>query len=790
MTAYQNTEEYTEADTRAKLIDPALYCCGWNESMIRREETAGAIEKIAGKVHRSGQKRADYVLRVPTTKDALPVAVALIEAKRNTDTPAAGMAQAKRYATRINVPFVFSSNGYQFVEYDAFNEIEKPARPMTDFPSAAVLRRRYEAIVQFSLDDEVAKPLGVPYSIGDSGRRYYQDAAIRATLEKIANYQKQGKAPRVLLSLATGAGKTFIAVHLLKRLQDAGAMHRALFLCDRDALRMQALGNFQAVFGNDAEEVRRDANGNRAQNARVHVATYQTLGVADDSSEEDKSFATQYYPPNYFSHIVIDECHRSAWGKWSEILRRNPQAVHIGLSATPRNIRNGQETQEDEKISANNYRYFGEPVYSYGLAQGAEDGYLALCEIHKSQVDLDLIGVPVGDLLKHNPTDFRTGQPLAREELKKTYQSEHFENKLMLRDRVDAMCQDLFNKLAIDGEPRQKTIIFCVRKAHAEMVVAQMNNLYTEWRKKHGAPSVQPFAFVCTAEEGSDELSDFRTEDSHHFVAATVDLLSTGVDITRVRNIVFFRYVRSPIALHQMIGRGARIDEPSGKLSFAVYDYTNATDLLGEEEWKPPSISGGGGGGGKPPIIAQAEGFEVVVSDGESYIAVEDEHGALCRLSAEEYQRKMGQRLLARVTSLDDFRAIWTNPRDRAELIQFLRDGQCLPGALADLLQMTDCDDYDILASCVYGALPRSRQERVDTFSYKNVKWLEKFPKQTATTLLEIVQCFAVNGVEELENPNIFSTPQVVNAGGLDALRQGGNPRELLHEAKKRLLAA
>ncbi len=370
---------YSEADTRAKLIDPAIHARGWTEDLIRREETAGAIEVIGGKARKQARGRTDYTLRVKINPDTQPVAVALIEAKAEHVLPSHGLEQAKLYAAckRLNVPFVFSSNGHLFVEFDRFTGLTSHPRPLAEFPTPADLRARYEAGMGFRLADNTSRPLLTRYSGGEATRRYYQDAAIRAVFEKLARGEK-----RALLTLATGAGKTFIAVNLLKRIADAGDfgaghLRRALFVCDRDELRKQAAAAFQNVFGADAAVV---SQANAQKNARILIATYQTLDV--DSDEADANFLLAHYPENYFSHIVIDECHRSAWGKWSQILERNPDAVQIGLTATPRQIQLTEATREaqaDARITADNYRHFGDPVYDYDMSQGIEDGYLSRC---------------------------------------------------------------------------------------------------------------------------------------------------------------------------------------------------------------------------------------------------------------------------------------------------------------------------------------------------------------------------------------------------------------------------
>ncbi len=786
-------EEYSEADTRAKLITPALHERGWTEDMIRREETAGAILSDEAGAFRSDIKRADYVLRVIAEGGAQPVAVALIEAKRNTDSPGLGLEQAKRCAGRMNVPFVFSSNGRRFVEYDSVSEKTSGARDIGEFPRPEVLRRRYEDARGFGLDEKCAKPLTTPYHNGEGVRRYYQDAAIRAAMEKIAGDEKAGRPPRVLLSLATGAGKTFIAVHLIKRLADAGTMKRALFLCDRDALREQALGAFQEVFGDEAEEARREpGGGNKAANAGIHIATYQTLGIAEDSTGEDKTFAAEHYPENHFSHIVIDECHRSAWNKWSEILRRNPKAAQIGLTATPRKI-NEKEAGGDRKISADNIRHFGGSAYSYSLTQGAEDGYLALCRISKADINLDKTGVGIDELMARNPADYLTGEPLTREQLKKVYERSHFEGKLVLPDRVSAMCRHLFAALAKNGDPRQKTIIFCVSDLHAELVAKEMGNICAEWRGENGKPPVRDYAFQCTAKtEGNKALPDFRGEDSHHFVAATVDLLSTGVDIRRVRNIAFFRYVNSPISLHQMIGRGARIDETAGKLDFTVHDYTDATRLLGEGEWAPPPGAGGKRKKRKPPAIPVADGFEVHIGDTGNFVVVEGKGGEMLRQTAEEYRSRLGRRLLEKAKTPDELRALWINPQERGALMQFLLDEKCPVSVLSALAGLGQYDHFDILAETGYGAMPQTRAGRAEAFDWKNREWLENLPPQAAKVLCALARLFADGGVEELENPAAFNTPSVQNAGGIQALQTvaGEEPANLLRQIKERIFAA
>jgi len=591
-----------ESDTRSKLIDPAIHARGWTEEHIRREETAGAIEIIDGKPRRRSKGRTDYTLRVKVRSGEQPVALGLIEAKAEYLPPGHGLEQAKSYARckRLNVPFAFSSNGHMFVEYDRFTGLTSPPRPMSEFPTPDELLARYEAGMGFSLEEAVARPLVTPYPGGEAKRRYYQDAAIRATFEKVARAEKLGQPKRVLLCLATGSGKTFLAVQLLRRTADADQMGRALFVCDRDELRTQALGALQNEFGNDVAAV---STRDPQKNARIVVATYQTLGV--DSDEADANFLLSHYPENYFTHIIIDECHRSAWGKWSQVLTRNPDAVQIGLTATPREIEeicpDTLEAQLDLQITADNLKYFGEPVYEYSLGQGIEDGYLAACEIREGRVNLDDTGITIEDILARNPIDAITGAPVLAAEIRARYEATSYERRVMLPDRVEAMCRDLFKYLIDTGGPEQKSVIFCAADRHADEVAGMMNNLYVEWCGRAGKQPLDAFAFKCTAAGGKDYLAELRGATRSHFIATTVDLLTTGVDIPALRNIVFFKYVHSPISFYQMVGRGTRIDVPTGKLMFRIYDYTGATNLFGRKFISPPPPEPPAGPGPEPP---------------------------------------------------------------------------------------------------------------------------------------------------------------------------------------------
>jgi len=796
-----------EADTRANLIDPALALRGWTADHIRREITRARIEidTIEGKAKRRGDGRIDYLLRYRLNPGTLPVPLALIEAKAESKAPGHGLEQAKGYRELHNVPFVFSSNGHLYVEYDEFTGLTSKPRPLATFPTPDELRVRYEAGKGFALDAPEAKPLITPYRGGEGTRRYYQDAAIRAVLEKIA----QG-GDRALLTLATGTGKTFIATNLLHRIAEAGQLRRALFLCDRDELRKQGLLAMTAQFGSDAAEAYRRPDGrNNAANARVHVATYQTLGV--DSDADTASFLREFYPENYFSHIVIDECHRSAWNRWFEVLERNPDAVHIGLTATPRTLdiaASGNEVDEDRRRIADNVAYFGEPVYEYDIAQGIEDGYLAACEIVRRDVFIEeqdqheaVTGVNREDLADKKLSYKHSGEQADAEAAKAHYGAAQFETEITIPERTRRMAQDLFDNLLATGGPEQKTIIFCARDDHADDLAAALNNIYARWAADSGQKRAGSYAFKCTAAAGGQALlPDFKGAPRSHFIACTVDLLTTGVDVPSLRNVVFMRYMKSPISFYQMLGRGTRIDETTGKLMFRVYDYTDATRLLGEEfksraptgskpSAPPPDGEGDGGEEGAPETVLVVEGMSVRIEDAGRYILMR-ENGADVRMPVEEYRAKLATELRAEAPNAEAFREIWIEPPRRRSLIESLLGKGLAPKVIQHVDGLIAYDEYDVLAQTAYALKPRTRDDRAARFALDNGEWLTPMPPDSRAAILALTQQFARGGTEELETPSVLRVPAVARVGGLAALKKVGEPGQVLRQTRERLFAA
>lgn len=727
------------------------------------------------------------------------------------------MQQGKGYRVgKLNhVPFVFSSNGHLFVEYNEETGATSEPFPLTEFPTPDELVSRYMATRGLNPAVPEMKLLTTPYRQGRDYLRYYQDAGIRAAFEQIIWQKQQNAPPRVLLPIATGGGKTRMAA-MLRRVYDAGFMGKALFVCDRTELRDNGLGDFQAAFGNDAAEV--DTK-HPQKNAKVMIATYQTLGdkqasgnANDETAAEpvmDTTFFLKHYPPGYFDVIVIDECHRSAWGKWFVILESNKQAIQIGLTATPREIKLpetknaelAKQLAEDKRLLADNLKYFGEPPYEYSYAQGVADGYLAPCEIEQYDIHHDgellperIRGVLRADVADKKLTDLHTGAKVSPDDVPKFNDGTTLEGKLVMPDRVKAMSAHLFARLLAtgDGNPLLKTIVFCASDIHADLVTNELNALYSLWAKDHGQKRARNYAFKCMSSvNGQALIPDFRGSKKSHVIATTKDLLTTGVNVPPVRNIVFFRYVQSPLLFHQMVGRGTRIDEESGKLMFRIFDYTGATALFGAEfvtpPPPPPAPPKPPGPPPPPPQKVRVKGVAIEIADtGRFNLLTRD--GRLQRVTPQEYRAELVKQLTESVPTLADFRAKWLDPAQRGALLKQLRDQQLLPELVQEAAHMEAFDEFDILAAFAYGLAPMTRAQRAAQFADGKPEWLVQLPQPSAKVIRAIVKQFEKAGTAALESNELWQTLGVPNA--LRELEQGGAPNELLRKTKETLFVA
>lgn len=601
-----------EADTRAQLIDPKLNVAGWTRSQVTREHyyrtdwayTAGKIVLRGDRAERLPPKRVDYLLRYT---DSLPIAV--VEAKEEGKPAMAGLQQAKDYARDLCLAFAFATNGHEIIEWDAFTG---STRTREQFPHPEELWGRWqlntgqrelnapatgELRPVYSVDAAQARrrnPLLHPYAPAAATRgkevRYFQEAAVREVLQRIMRGQK-----RILLTMATGTGKTFTALQIVWKLLKSGWLGRkkdgqpvrVLFLADRVVLRDQAYNAF-SPFATTANDPRLllDENAKRPSLHReIYFAIYQTLWNEDGRG---KRFFEKF-PPDFFDLIIIDEAHRSGFGTWKEILDYFSDAIQLGMTATPK---------QEENIDTYGYFCAEEPAipldpshpekgsyrpaaYSYSLGRGIDDGFLATYKVHRIRTDLDKNGLHIHEAVEKGAEVFVPEDAV----LKDAYDTPAFERAVTLPDRTAAMTSHLARLLRRFG-PMQKTMVFCVDIDHAQEVARLLNNEFTD------LGFGDDYAVAIVSEEGAAarrRLAQFQDSDKPlPVVATTAELLSTGVDVPAARNIVFMKTLSSPILFKQIIGRGSRVDPDSGKLWFRIIDYTGATRLLDPKWDKPP----------------------------------------------------------------------------------------------------------------------------------------------------------------------------------------------------------
>jgi len=587
-----------EADTRATLIEPKLKAAGWLDAQINREYcyTEGRIILVGNTTKRGERRRVDYLLRIT---ESFPIAV--VEAKPESEPAESGLEQAKRYARDLGLAFAYSTNGHEIIEFDFFTN---SSRKLERFPSPKELLHRWFLNVgierdmfkisepQFShIFDKYSNPLLYPYCPENvCGKRpyYFQEVAIREVIKRIMLGQK-----RILLTMATGTGKTFVAFQIVWKLIKSGWLQRQhperpariLFLADRIFLRDQAYNAF-SPFADGRNEPRCIIEGHPPNLKKdLYFGIYQTLWSPDDNGIR----LFQKFPKDFFDLVIIDECHRSGWGTWKEILDHFSSAIHLGMTATPRQDENvdtyayfcAEEPEvyiDPEKPERGKWR---PPAYQYSLGQGIEDGFLATYKIHRVRTTIDVTGLRLEDAIEQGAEVFIPEDVEPRE----IYTTPQFEREITLPDRTKAMVKHLAGLLRKFGK-MEKTMVFCVDMEHARLVARLLQD---EFGPETGLSN---YAVPIISEEGEEArraLEAFADpEKNSPVVATTAELLSTGVDVPSCRNIVFMKTISSPILFKQIIGRGSRIDRITGKYWFRIIDYTGATRLL--DEWDRPPL--------------------------------------------------------------------------------------------------------------------------------------------------------------------------------------------------------
>jgi len=772
----------SERDICTKFITPALTAAGWDlHSQIREEVsfTKGRII-VRGKLHTRGeQKRADYILYY---KSNIPLAV--IEAKTNSYSVGAGMQQALNYAETLGVPFVFSSNGDAFLMHDRTGLADKTEQELAlnAFPSPAQLWQAYCQWKQLNTAD-ARHTVEMPYYDDGTGRapRYYQANAINNTVEAVALGQQ-----RILLVMATGTGKTYTAFQIIWRLWKSGTKKRILFLADRNILVDQTKNNDFKPFGAAMTKISKHQID---KSYEIYLSLYQAV----TGSEEEQNIYKQF-SPDFFDLIVIDECHRGSAAEdsaWREILAYFSSATHIGLTATPK------ETKDVSSIY-----YFGEPIYSYTLKQGIEDGFLAPYKVVRIDIDKDLQGWRPSQ----GQTD-KNGQLIED----RVYNQIDMDRTLVLEKRTELVAKKITEFLQAT-DPYAKTIVFCDDIDHAERMRQALVNLNPERVKES-----RKYIMRITGDEieGKAELDNFiNPEERYPVIATTSKLMTTGVDAQTCKLVVLDQHIKSMTEFKQIIGRGTRINEDYGKFWFTIMDFKKATELFADKDFDgepvmiyepkgdqspvPPdddseTILDENGNPLPPTGSTAAEPCEDEFGEGEDdsgtkrtkyilgdvtvYVVAErvqyyGPEGKLITESLKDYTRSTVRKDYA---SLDQFLLRWSKADRKAAILRELEEHGVLLEPLADEVGK-DFDAFDLICHVAFDQPPLTRRERAEQVKKRN--YFAKYGEQARKVLEILLDKYADTGIENIEDIKILTLDPFKTMGTASELVSafGGKP--------------
>ena len=728
-------KDMSEREICSKYITPALINSGWDLQTQIREEvnlTKGQVLVSAGKAKRGKRKFADYVLYI---KPNIPLAV--IEAKDNKHSVGDGMQQALEYASMIDVPFAFSSNGDGFLMHNLAPEasvIERELKP-DEFPSPDLLWKKYRIFK--GLGTESAGIVTQDYYSDGSDKvpRYYQINAVNRTIEAISKGQK-----RVLLVMATGTGKTYTAFQIIWRLWKSRAKKRILFLADRNILVDQTKTNDFKPFGNAMTKVQ---NRRADKSYEIYLSLYQAI-----TGDEERKKIFKRFSPDFFDLIVIDECHRGSAAEdsaWREILDYFDSATQIGLTATPK---------ETKYVS--NIDYFGEPVFVYSLKQGIEDGFLAPFRVHRIDIDRDLSGWRP----EYGKTD-RYGNLIED----RIYNQKDFDRELVLERRTNLVAGKIAGFLR-ENDPFGKTIVFCENIDHAERMRQALVNELPEFVKENYKYIMR---ITGDSEEGKIELDNFIMPDCRYPVIATTSkLLTTGVDVQTCKLIVIDKRIESMTEFKQIVGRGTRINEDYGKHFFTIMDFRKATEHFSDPDWDGPPLQeeeyeGGGGGtkyergGGDGTLCYVVDDVDVaVVSERVQYYG---QDGRLITESLKDYTRKtVGKQF----SSLDDFLKSWTESEKKMAIVNELEENGVLFDALYDQVGR-EYDPFDLICHVAFDRPPLSRKERADNVRKRS--YFEKYGDEARRVLSAILEKYSDEGLSNLESMEVLKVDPFSSIG-------------------------
>ncbi len=752
-------KDLSERDICTKYIQPNLEKAGWNPITQIREEvsfTDGRIYVKGNLTSRGKRKRADYILYY---KPNIPIAV--IEAKDNKHSVKAGIQQGLSYAKILDIPSVYSSNGDAFYEHDrtcSDGNIEKELT-LDEFPSPEILWKRYKKYKGIATEEEERITAQDYFFDGtDRSPRYYQQIAINRTVEAIAKGQN-----RILLTMATGTGKTYTAFQIIHRLWKSNTKKRILFLADRNALIDQTKrGDFRHF--KDKMTVVRHKKIDKSY--EIYLALYQGLTNYDEDKDAYRQFSSEF-----FDLIIIDECHRGSAAEdsaWREILNYFSDATHIGLTATPK---------ETETISST--EYFGDPIYTYSLKQGIQDGFLAPYKVLRIGLNVDLEGW-------RPEQGKRDRQGLLVDD--RLYNRKDFDKNLVIDERTDTVAKKV-TELLKKTNRFNKTIIFCVDIDHAQRMRAAIANENSDLMAENSKFVMQ---ITGDNEEGKMELDNFiNPEEKHPVVATTSKLMTTGIDAQTCQNIVLDSNIGSMTEFKQIIGRGTRINEEFGKTFFTIIDFRNVTDLFADPDFdgEPvrvkelseddeiespdeeinsndivtdedgeeiifdtdkdvPDIIEGGEIETEPKPKFYVNGVNVAVLN--ERIQYMDSHGKLITGSLKDYTKRQ---VLEQYRSLDDFLNKWNNTDKKIAIIDELTEQGIVFENLKEAINK-EMDIFDLICHTAFDRPPLTRTERAN--NVKKRDYFTKYGEKASKVLEALLDKYADEGIENIEDIKIL----------------------------------
>lgn len=775
-----------EEATCHQYVVPRLRDAGWtpdgDHSFTEQDSfTDGRIVVAGNAANRQRKKRTDYLLRY--TRD-FPIAV--VEAKRDYKLPTDGMQQAKDYADLLDLPFAYSTNGHGLIEFDRFTGMETA---LDAFPAPDDLWRRY--CEGRKLTNTHAERLLIPFNLtGGKRPRYYQQIAIKRALDAILAGKK-----RLLLTMATGTGKTTVAFQICWKLWMADwnrtgrvGTPKILFLADRKVLVDDPKDKDFAPF----EDARFKITGGMTSKSRdMYFALYQSL-----AEDEGQTGLFRDYQPDFFDLIIVDECHRGSaqdGSNWRAILDYFKPAVQLGMTATP--------LREENRDT---YDYFGNPLYTYSLRQGIADGFLAPYSVHRIVTTYDATGwrPAAGEVDRH-----------AAEIPDAEYLTPDFERKIVLRARTDAIAHHLTEHLR-KTDRFAKTLVFCVDQEHADTMRQALNNLNADLVRQY--PDYVCRVTADEAEIGRGHLSRFKElETVSPVILTTSQMLTTGVDAPMVKNVVLVRVINTMTEFKQIIGRGTRVREDYGKLSFTILDYTgSATRHFADPDFDgepvriveeniddngetvpgtvtvtmpdpPPTDETIGGnadtgdtptdGDGTPPdperrrrpkyyvdTTADAAGIAAIV------VYELDAHGKRMRIV--EYTTIAAEGVRTLYTSPDEIRPLWTDERQRRFLIESLSERGIDLATLLAATGQPDADPFDALCHVAWGTPMRTRRQRAERLRSQHAELFARYGPKARAILDALLDKYMEYGPEQIAIPEALKLPPMNDFGNTNEI--------------------